>query len=137
MTTGKSIFLRDRILNFIFAGGAAFVPPASVWLRLYITTITSAGVGTQMSAASYAPKEIPLGATHFPVTTTGEIANAEQIPFGTANEDWGLFSAWGLWTAQTGGNLLWWGNLDEPVEILEGTVLVLPIGMLIIGEDNE
>lgn len=135
--TGKSVFLRDRLLNFIFNGGAAFVPPASIWIRLYTVALSAAGGGTEVAAASYNAIQITLDTTNFPTTTDGSIENAEQIPVGTAGEDWGTVVAWGAWTLESGGQLLWWGDIDPAAVILEGTVMVIPVGMLLFAEDNE
>lgn len=136
MASGKSVYLRDRLMNFIFNGGAAFVPPASIWIRLYTTALTPAGVGTEVAAASYNAIQVPLNTTNFPTTTDGSIENAEQIPVGTAAEDWGSVKAWGVWTTQTGGQLLWWGDINPAAVIVSGTVMVIPVGMLAFIEEN-
>lgn len=137
MASGQSIFLRDRILNFLFNGGAAVAIPASLWLRLYTTALTAAGVGTEVAAASYDPVEILLNTANFPTTTNGTIENDVQIPMGTAEEDWGTLLAWGLWTAETGGNLWRWGDINPGIEIGEGAVVVIPAGALIVSDLNQ
>ena len=130
MASGKSTFLRNRELNYLFNGGAAVVVPANIWIRLYTTTLTPGGVGTEVVAASYDQVSIPLDATNFPVTSDGELENALQVAVGVAEEDWGELLAWGAWDAETGGNLWYWGDIAPGIEISEGAVMVIPAGML-------
>ncbi len=140
MSSGKSNYLINKELNHALNGGA-WVSPATVWLRLYTTVLTAAGVGTEVVAASYSPVSITCDVTNFPTTTDQQAENGVQISVGTAGENWGTLRAWGLWDAQSGGNLLFWGDiLPEGVppgmEVLAGAIMKVPVGMLQIGQIN-
>lgn len=137
MSSGKSTFLQNRELNYLFNGGPAVVVPASIFVRFYTTALTPGGVGTEVAAPSYDPAEFARTAANFPVAADGSIENAVQKAIGTALEDWGTIRAWGIWDASVGGNLWFWGDIAPGVEVTEGAVMVIPVGMLQIATENE
>lgn len=137
MASGKSTFLRNRELNYLFNGGPAVVIPDSIWIRFYTTALTPGGVGTEVAAASYSAKEIALDETEFPPSEDGVIENALQQAIGVAVEDWGEIMAWGAWDAEEEGNLWYWGDITPAIEISEGAVMVIPAGLLQFKTENE
>lgn len=136
MASGKGNYLINKELNHSL-NGAAFSSPTELFLRLYTTALTAAGVGTELSADGYAPVEIECNTTNFPTTSDNSAENGVAIAVGTAEEDWGDLDAWGLWDAGSGGNLHYFGEFDPPLNVLEGAILVIPVGMLQINVTNE
>lgn len=136
MASGKSNYWANKLLNKTF-NGAAVAFPASVWIRFYTTELTAGGAGTEVDADGYAPVEIVCNATNFPVVADRSMENAAEIVVGTAGEDWGELLAWGVWDAETAGNLLWWGGIAGGVEVVESAVVKIPAGMLKFEENNE
>ena len=136
MASGKSAFYAAKSLKEEFYG-EDYVAAASLWLRLYTDTLTTGGVGTEVSAAGYAPVELVCDDTVWLFTAPDKMANIDQIPVGVAAEDWGELTSWGLWDAETAGNLHWVGEIDPAIEILEGAVMVIPAGMIALFEQNE
>ncbi len=127
--------MENKQLNATF-NGTLIAHPAAIFIRLYSTILSPAGVGTEITAAGYVPKEVACDTTNFPVVTDGSIENAVPIPFGTAEEDWPTVIAYGVWDAAVGGNLLWWGDIDPGVTATQNAVLTVPVGMLNFTENN-
>lgn len=127
---GMSNYLANKILNQNF-NGAAWSPPATIYVSLHTATLTPAGTGTEASGGSYARQAITCDTTNFPTTTTREIKNAGVVTFPTAAAPWGTVIYFGIWDALSGGNLLWYGEVDPSKTIGIGDALSIPINLLI------
>lgn len=131
---GKSDYLENKVLNYIFNGGA-FSAPATVYVGLYTSAPTDAGGGTEVSGGSYARVAITCNTTNFPTTTTGVIRNAVAQNFAQASAAWGTVVAFGIFDALTGGNLLYWGTISPSKTVASGDTLSIAINNLEITED--
>lgn len=131
---GKSTYLQNKILNFIFNGGA-YTPPATVYIALYTSAPTDAGGGTEVSGGSYARANITCNTTNFPTTTTSVIQNAVAQVFAQASAGWGTIVAFGIFDALTAGNLLYWGAISPSKTVASGDTLSIAINQLQITED--
>ncbi|HXG83287.1 MAG TPA: hypothetical protein VNI84_04585, partial [Pyrinomonadaceae bacterium] len=125
----------NKQLNATF-NAEVIAHPANVFIRLYTTALTPAGVGTEVAGTGYAAKSVPCNAANFPVVTDGSIENALAIAFGTAGSAWGTIVAFGVWDAATLGNLLWWGDIAPGIVVANGAVLSIPVGLLNFTENN-
>lgn len=131
---GKSDFLENKILNFLFNGGS-FSAPATVYIGLYTSAPTDAGGGTEVSGGSYARAAVACNTTNFPTTTNGSIANNTLITFAQATASWGSVVAFGIFDALSGGNLLYWGTVSPAKTVANGDTMSVAIGSLTIAED--
>lgn len=131
---GKSDYLENKILNYIFNGGV-FAAPATVYIALYTAVPTDAGGGTEVTGGSYARAAITCDTTNFPVTSSGIIANAVAFAFATATAGWGTIVAFGVFDALTNGNLLYWGLITPNKTVANGDTISVSIGQLQITED--
>lgn len=128
-TIGMSNYLANKLLNFMF-NGAAFTPPATLYISLHTATLTAAGAGTEVSGGDYARQAITPNVTNFPTTTTREIKNAIAVGYPVAAAPWGTTIFFGIWDALSGGNLLWYGEVDPSKTIGIGDALSIPINLL-------
>lgn len=87
------------------------------YLALYTAAPGEAGGGTEVTGASYARQQVTFGDP-----SDGEMVNSAAIEFPTATEAWGTAVAWGLCDALTGGNLVWYGDITTPKELLAGDI---------------
>ena len=87
------------------------------YLALYTAAPGEAGGGTEVAGASYARQQVTFGDP-----SDGEMVNSAAIEFPTATEAWGTAVAWGLCDALTGGNLVWYGDITTPNELLAGDI---------------
>lgn len=131
---GKSDYLENKILNYIFNGGS-FSAPATVYLGLFTSAPTDAGGGTEVSGGSYARVAKTCNTTNFPTTTNGVITNDTLITFAQATASWGTIVAFGIFDALSGGNLLYWGNVSPAKTVANGDTMSVAIGSLTISED--
>ena len=133
MASGKSDYLENKILGYIYTG-AAFSAPANVHIALYTASPTDAGGGTEVSGGSYARLQKATTTTNF--TLSGNlITNAAAFVWPDATAAWGTVVAVGIFDAASGGNLLHWGDLTASKTIASGDRFELPAGDLDITED--
>lgn len=123
----KSNYLESKILRHII-NAATYTPPASLWLALYTTDPTDADVGTEMTGGSpaYARKQITFG-----TEANGTVANSAAV---SVNVPTGQALYWAVRDAVTGGNLMYHGPFETPIDTTSGTPLVFAIGDITLTE---
>lgn len=132
---GKSDYLENKILNYIFNGGS-FSAPANVYIALFTVAPTdAAGSGTEVTGGSYGRAAVACNTGEFPTTTTGVITNANDITFAQASAAWGTIVAFAIMDASSGGNKLYWNTISPPKPIAINDTLVISAGQLEITED--
>lgn len=107
-----SDYLRNALLNHVL-GVATYTRPTTVWAALYTVAPTSAGGGTEVSAADYSRVS-----TSWNAAILGSSTNSLDIRFpatSTTLSDWGIPNTLCLLDAPTVGNLLFFGLLSAPV----------------------
>lgn len=113
-----SNYLATALLNQVFRN-TAYTRPANVYVALYTSNPTGADTGTEVTGGAYARIQVTFSA---PALVSGKetIQNTTEIAFEVATGDWGLVTHAGIRDAATGGNLLFYGALDNPRTILTG-----------------
>lgn len=101
----------------------AFTMPSALYLGLYIISPTNSYAGVEVSGNGYARVSV----------TFSELAdlvysNTSALLFEAAEAGWGNIVSIGLFDASSSGNLLYFGNLDEPITIGVNEKLSLPAG---------
>lgn len=114
-----SNYLRNALLDEC-VGGVPFMPDDTLRIRLFSTTLTRDGVGTELSGDGYAYVEIDNDTTNFPLSDDGAKANAVQFDFPTATADWDAISSVGIF--DTDGNLYFYQNYSSPKYVLESQI---------------
>ena len=117
--TSASDYLETKILDHVFRG-VTYTPPENVWLALFTSAPSDSGGGTQVGdrqVVSFAAASGRSAATEADVTFTGVIGSVSHV---------------GVFDAQTGGNLLSWGAVDEPVDPA-GDDLLVSVGGLVVA----
>lgn len=126
-----------EILRTFFSRAAE--PPTSFYLALvkdiapnpYIT-------GEEINepdAVDYQRAEIPNDLATFGDQNTGQlhmIYNLNDILFLTALADWGTIGYWALCDAAVGGNVYFYGDFEEPDEVLAGEQVLIPASLLAV-----
>lgn len=111
-----SNYLETALLNAVFRN-TPYTSPAKVYIALYTADPTDEDTGTEVSGGGYARQEIEFSAPT-QVAGKGTIENTEDIVFPIASGDWGNVTHVGVRDAATGGNLLYFGPLENPRMIL-------------------
>ena len=87
------------------------------YLALFTAAPGETGGGTEVSGGAYARRQVTFG-----TPSSGSMSNSAAIEFPTATSSWGSAVAWGLFDASSGGNLVWYGSITTPKELLAGDI---------------
>jgi hypothetical protein len=121
-------YLENKVLEHTL-GKMAYTMP-TIYVALYTATPTEAGGVNELAGAGYSRMQATFGSA-----TNGQIANNQNVVFPVATANWGNVVAVGLVDAPTGGNLLWYGNLDVAKLISSGDQFLLPMGSVVVTLD--
>lgn len=134
MAGSKSDYLENELLDHCL-GGADWARPATVYVALYTVAPTDAGGGTEVSGGSYVRKAVTNNVTNFPAASGGAKSNGTEIIFVEATASWGTVVAFGIFDAETVGNLLYWADLTTSKAIGSGDTAKFAVGDLDLTED--
>jgi hypothetical protein len=130
----KSDYLENEILDHIL-GGADYSRPATVYIALFTVTPSDTGGGTEVTGGSYDRVDVTNNATNWPAASGGAKANGTAITFPQATANWGTVVAFGIFDANTAGNLLYWGAVTPNKAVNSGDTASFAVGDLDITED--
>lgn len=137
----------NKLLDYLFRGGS-FTAPTKVYVGLFTTPCTDKSPGVEVNTPSYTRAEIlcnmnAWSATNDPNHTgpstgvSGVIFNISEIAFPDPQENWGTVSHIGMFTANTGGEYMFWARLTTPRDFVLGdTNIKFKPGELSIQIDN-
>ena len=100
------------------------------YLALFTVAPTETGGGTEVSGGAYARQSVTFG-----TPADGTMKNSAAIEFPTATANWGTAKAWGLFDAASAGNLVWYGDVDNPKELQAGDIYRMSVGSLVLSMD--
>lgn len=129
-----SDYLENELLDHVF-GNAAYSAPASLYIALFTAAPSDAGGGTEVSGSGYDRVEVTNDATNFPAASGGAKSNGQAIAFPMATGSWGTVTHFGIFDADSGGNLLAWGALDTSRAVANLDIVYFPAGELDITLD--
>ena len=125
---GKSDYLENRILDYVLRDSG---PVYAALFTENPTALDDTALGTEVTGFDYARVQI-----NFALATGGSTANEDRVDFPIANGgDWGLVTAFAVYDALTIGNLLYWGDLTPPKNIIDGETASFAVDALVINED--
>jgi hypothetical protein len=122
-----SNYLETKIIDATLRN-TSYSSPATVYLALFTTDPTDAGTGTEVSGGGYERKAITF-------TDANPTLSAADVVFPTATADWGEITHWGIFDAETEGNLLYHGAFATPRTIVTDTTIIAKAGQISIGVD--
>ncbi|HIW31471.1 MAG TPA: hypothetical protein IAA29_01685 [Candidatus Paenibacillus intestinavium] len=144
MTLAVSNYLADKLLNGVFRG-QDYTFPTTVYLALYTSNPTAADTGSEVSGGGYVRKTVVFNA---PVTESAEvyhsttgllmtvprrtIKNNAEIAFPVATANWNTITHVAIRDALTGGNLLYYGAVNNPKTVSVSDLLKFPIGEVVL-----
>lgn len=131
MALAVSNYLATALLNQVFRN-QNFTRPSTVYLALYTSNPTAADTGTEVSGNGYQRMQVTFTA---PVIENGKqtIKNTSDIVFPKAQGNWGTITHVGIRDAATGGNLLYYGPVENPRSIMANDILKFPAGSLALN----
>lgn len=126
---GMSNYLKDSVLNHVFKN-TAYVQPNALFIALYTTDPTNTDTGTELEGTyGYVRQSIS-----FNTASNGSISNKGDVVFPISTGAWGTVKYIGIRDASTEGNLLYYGALTSPQDVLINNQLIIKNGELIISE---
>ena len=132
--TAFSNYLENEILDHVLSA-ATFTAAGTLHYALWTVAPGDTDGGSEVTGGSYARQSVTNNATNFPAASGGAKSNGALVNFGTASANWGTVAYIGLKDAGSGGNLYFWGALDESIPILAGDSLSFPIGTITFALD--
>jgi hypothetical protein len=102
------------------------------WFALFSAAPADTGGGTELSGNGYARAQFDASDAHYYATQGGisgassgtvspsRTENVTSISFPAPTGDWLMASWFGVYDAPTGGNLIGWDALTEPVTVFAG-----------------
>ena len=99
----------------------------TVYLALFTTNPTWKGTGTECSGGGYARQIITFAASA-EVGAARRVATNAAVEYGTMSADIGTVTHWGIYSALTGGNLLWYGPFTKSKAIDAGDAIEVAAG---------
>lgn len=111
-----SNYLEESLLNAICRGQTYEGAPV-IYVALYTTAPTDNDLGMEVSGAGYVRQAVTFSEPS-QVVGKATIENTEDVVFPVASSDWGTVTHVGIRDAETGGNLLFHKEVNNPRTIL-------------------
>lgn len=119
-----STSLTHKLFNLVLRN-QPYTPPTQIWIALYTSDPGDDDRGTEVSGGGYQRVAVTFGAP-----ANRKISNSNTVEFPEATGSWGTITHIGLRTAQTGGELLYYGPLTSPVTLGPGQQLIFKPGSI-------
>lgn len=100
------------------------------YIGLFTVAPSETGGGTEVSGGAYARQAVTFGAA-----SDGTMKNSAAIEFPVATANWGTAKAWGIFDAATAGNLVWYGDITVPKELLAGDIYRFNASSIVLNMD--
>lgn len=122
MAGNLSDWAENAALDWLM-GGSSPTRPTTRYIGLFTAAPNDAGGGTEVSGSGYARQ-----AATWDAAASGVTANSGALTFTASGGSWGTVTHIGIFSASTGGNLLWHGALTASKTVGDGDSLVFAIG---------
>jgi hypothetical protein len=119
-----SDFAEKLLLDWLMTTGTA-TRPTTWFLALYTAAPSDSGGGTEVTGNGYARQSIAFSAAATPGGTT---SNSASVSFTASGGNWGTITHVGIFTASTGGNLLWHGAMSASRVVNDTDTLTFAAG---------
>ena len=130
---GKSHSYSDAVLGVLNGNDLPGVTPFVALFSVVPGDDGSAGM--ELTGSGYARQAITFGAPGPATGNAEQVTNSNNIQFGPAAADWLQAVAFGIFDAQTNGNLLYWNTLAVPKTVQQGDFGQFAPGSLVVEED--
>jgi hypothetical protein len=104
-------------------GGASPTRPTTRYLALFTAAPNDAGGGTEVSTGGYARQAVT-----FDAAASGATANSGAVSFTASGAGYGVVTHIGIFSASSGGNLLWHGAMTASRTVNDGDTLTFAAG---------
>lgn len=126
MIAVKSTYLKQAVIKAAL-GEASFPSITNTYLALYTNNPTVGDTGTEVTGGSYARQQLSFANASGGSKTSNTSETFSSLPACTVTH-------WGIRDASSGGNLLYFGAFDLPIELNATDNLPIASGDIVIGE---
>lgn len=126
MIAVKSTYLRQAVIKAAL-GETTFPTITNTYLALYTNNPTIADTGTEVVGGSYARQLLSFANASGGAKVSNTSETFTSMPATTVTH-------WGIRDASSGGNLLYFGAFDLPIELNATDNLPIASGDIVIGE---
>jgi len=125
----KSAYLGNALINHSLRG-IEYVKPDRLFVGLFLVSPDAVSLGSEVTAGEYIRTIVTMSPPQAKVTS-----NASAVTFPEALSPWGGIVAFGLFDAQIGGNLLYFGPFSTQKIVAAHDVLSFDVGQLVLVEN--
>lgn len=127
-----SDYLEAQLINTTLRG--ATYTGGSVFIALFTADPTDAGTGAELTDSGYIRQRAhtTVASDGFTVPANGSSSNTRNIIFPAIVDAQKTITHWGIFDAQTSGNLLYHSSMLNPKTLDPTDVLSFPVGSLIV-----
>lgn len=131
--SGFSDYLENSLFSTILRGGT--YTGGAIYVALFKTDPTDAGTGAELSDSAYVRQRAhtTVISDGFTAPANGSGSNTRTLTFPAIADVQVSITHWGLFDAQTGGNLLFHAPLQNPKTLDPSDVLSFPVGSLLVN----
>lgn len=124
-----STYLASKVAQFMFNNNAGSLasPGDSLYVALFTaaTGLEANSPSAELSGDGYARVQVEAADW---TDADGVVTNDAEIEFPQATGDWGTVTHAAVMDASTSGNVLYWGALTAPREVLDEDIVTLAAG---------
>jgi len=123
----ENVLVSTTLRGSTYTGGA-------VYIGLFTANPTDTGAGAEVTDSGYIRQRAHTSVTSdgFTVPANGVSSNARNLIFPAIVDSQKIVTHWGIFDAQTTGNLLYHSSMTNPKTLDPTDVLSFPIGSLIV-----
>jgi hypothetical protein len=121
-----SDFSEKLVLDWLMTNGSA-TRPTAWFVALFTAAPSDSGGGTEVSTGGYSRQSVTFAAASSPGGTT---SNSGVVTWTAAGANFGTVTHVGIFSASTGGNLLWHGALSASKTVNDGDTIQFAAGNL-------
>ena len=127
-----SDFLENTVISATLRGGT--YTGGAVYVALFTANPTDAGTGAEIVDSGYIRQRAhtSVASDGFTAPANGSSSNTRNLIFPAIVDSQKVVTHWGIFDAQTGGNLLYHSSMLNPKTLDPTDVLSFPIGSLIV-----
>lgn len=130
--SGFSDYLENSLFNATLRGGS--YTGGAVFAALFTSNPTDAASGAELVDSAYVRQRAhtSVASDGFTAPSNGSGSNTRNLVFPAIADAQVTVTHWGLFDAQTGGNLLYHAPLTNPKTLDPSDVLSFPVGSLVV-----
>ena len=130
----NTTYFRNLVAGNIFGTQTTPAIPESYYLGLSSTEPTESGTNVTEPGSGTGYERVLL--TNLGAPSDGEVSNSSSIDFDESTAAWGTMTHFVIYDAQTGGNLLIYGELSADRSVEADTIMTIKTGSLKISVVN-